>query len=235
MSAGDSPARSALLQLASHVPMWFRYRLMDLRGRGVYEGIPNQYKCIFIHVPKAAGSSVALTLFGQPSRHVPYFEYERANPWKFRRYFKFAFVRNPWDRLVSTYFFLRKGGMNEPDRRWSVEHLTEFPDFDSFVRGWVEEGNVWSWVHFRPQHYFICDERLELKMDFVGRMENMEVDYAYVATRLGCKRTLQVVNKGAHRDYREYYSPETREIVGHVYAVDIRLFDYRFEAQHDIV
>ncbi len=136
----------------------WRQRFADFRGRGVYAGYPNRHHCIFIHVPKTAGSSVAQALFGQNSRHVPYFEYQRANPGKFRRFFKFAFVRNPWDRLVSTYFFLQAGGLNEQDRIWSEKHLSEYRDFGDFVRGWVSERNILSWVHFHPQSYFLLDE-----------------------------------------------------------------------------
>ena len=150
--------------LADLVPMWLRYRVMDLRGRGVYSQFADEFRCIFIHIPKTAGTSVSETLFGRASRHVPYFEYERANPWKFRRYFKFAFVRNPWDRLVSTYFFLHKGGMNEADRRWAAQHIPAYPDFDTFVRDWVTPGNVRSWVHFLPQHYFICDDQFSFRI-----------------------------------------------------------------------
>ena len=85
-----------------------RSRLADLRGRGVYQGWPDEHQVIFIHIPKAAGTSVARALFGAASRHVPYGEYERATPDKFRRYFKFSFVRNPWDRKVSLYHYVRK-------------------------------------------------------------------------------------------------------------------------------
>jgi hypothetical protein len=83
----------------------WRMRLADLRGRGAYAGYPNRHRCIFIHIPKTAGASIALSLFNEPPRHVHYRDFEIANPDKFRRYFKFAFVRNPWDRLVSSYFY----------------------------------------------------------------------------------------------------------------------------------
>src|ERR1700746_1966012 len=105
--------------VADHIPMRWRQRLADLRGRGVYAGYPNRFRCIFIHIPKTAGSSVVEVLFGERSRHIPYFEYEQANPGKFRRYFKFSFVRNPWDRLVFSYFFLRAGWMRETGILWS--------------------------------------------------------------------------------------------------------------------
>ena len=217
------------MELKSYVPMWFRYRLMDIRGRGVYSHFADEFRCIFIHIPKTAGTSLSQTLFGRDSRHIPYIEYERANPRKFRQYFKFAFVRNPWDRLVSTYFFLKKGGLNEVDRRWGEQNLRDYASFDTFVRGWVSDENIQTWVHFLPQHHFICDESLRLKVDFVGHMETMGADFAYVATRLRCERVLATANRGDHRHYSECYSPETRDIVGRVYGDDIRLFGYDFQ------
>ena len=83
------------MDVKSVVPMWLRYRLMELRGRGEFSHFADEHQCIFIHIPKAAGTSVTLTLFGKGSRHVPWFEYYQANPRKFRKYFKFAFVRIP--------------------------------------------------------------------------------------------------------------------------------------------
>ncbi len=213
--------------------MGLRYRIADLRGRGEYSHFADEYQCIFIHIPKAAGTSVARTLFGRDSRHVPYFEYERTNPRKFRRYFKFAFVRNPWDRLVSAFFFLRAGGMSAQERAWGAEHLDPFTDFDSFVRGWVNEDNIWTWPHFVPQHHFICDKELRIKVDFVGRVENLQQDFAYVANRLRCDRRLERTNASAHDHYSAYYNDDTRDIVRRVYARDAEIFGYRFESAAD--
>ncbi len=217
------------MDIKSIIPMWLRYRVMELRGRGEYSHFADDCKCIFIHIPKAAGTSVALTLFGKDSRHVPWFEYQNANPWKYKRYFKFTFVRNPWDRLVSSYFFLCKGGMNPQDAVWAEQNLGQFGDFGSFVRGWVNEENIRTWVHFLPQHYFICDQDGKVMVDFVGRIENMEQDFSHVARRLGCNKKLAKINAGDNRHYSSYYDAETREIVRRVSARDIELFDYSFD------
>ena len=211
------------------LPMWLRYRLMDLRGRGEYSHFADECQCIFIHIPKAAGTSVARTLFGKGSRHVPYFEYEKINRRKFNRYFKFTFVRNPWDRLVSSYFFLKNGGINDADAKWAKENFADFPDFGSFVRGWVNEENILSWQHFMPQHYFVCNSDGKIMVDFVGKMENMQKDFSYVAMKLGCKKELEKVNVGERKSYASYYNNETREIVRRVYAKDIDLFGYANE------
>lgn len=206
-----------------------RMRLADLRGRGVYEGYPNRFRCIFVHVPKTAGSSVARTLFGVDSRHVPYFEFERANPAKFRAYFKFAFVRNPWDRLVSSYFFLQRGGMNEVDRAWAAENLAAHPTFDNFVHEWLTDENAMRFPHFRPQAFYLAGPDGKVMMDFVGRFEAIGDDFAEVVRRLGRETVLPVSNKSEHAHYSTYYDDETRRIVGRVYARDAEIFGYRFD------
>src|SRR5579863_90564 len=137
--------------------MTWRMRLADLRGRGAYAGAFDYHQCIFIHVPKTAGTSIARALFDAPVSAVPYLEYERANPSKFRRYFKFCFVRNPWDRLLSAYFHVREHG------GWGCEkeEVTRYEDFASFIRYGLTPKNVRAWHHFKPQHYFICDADLK--------------------------------------------------------------------------
>lgn len=209
-------------------PFDLRLRIADLRGRGVYQGYPNQYKCIFIHIPKAAGTSLTNALFGPVSRHLPYFEYERTNSRKFARFFKFTFVRNPWDRLLSAYIFLKRGGLNEMDRKWAEENLAKFESFEQFVLEWVNEENIWKWVHFIPQYHFICDKSGFVKMDFVGRHENIDQDFITVASRLNISATLPMMNKTRDDSYRNYYSPVTRDHVARIYAKDIELFNYKF-------
>ena len=219
------------MNLKSLVPMYLRYRLMDIRGRGIYSGYADQCKCIFIHIPKTAGTSVARTLFDMESRHIPYFEYEKANRRKFERYFKFAFVRNPWDRLLSAFLFLKKGGMNDADRTWAEYNLAKFQSFEQFVHEWVTEENVWKWVHFIPQHYFICDSSGQNKMDFVGRMENLREDFTYLSSRLGKNIELTLMNTTRDDHYSCYYTKEMRDIVYIAYAKDMVLFNYKFEYQ----
>ena len=209
--------------------MWLRYRLMDLRGRGIYADHAHACKCIFIHIPKAAGTSVALALFGKESRHIPWFEYQQANPWKFKRYFKFSFVRNPWDRAVSSYFFLRKGGMNSADAEWATRNLAAYPTFADFARGGLTRADIQAWVHFRPQHFYICNEAGGIMVDFVGRVEKIEHDYLHVANRIGCVRRLERLNVVERMHYSNYYDDEARQIVQQVYARDIELFNYAFE------
>ena len=70
-------------------------------------------KCIFIHIPKAAGTSVLAALGKTKEKgrdHVSWQVYKKASSRKFARYYKFTFVRNPYDRALSAYRYILSGG-----------------------------------------------------------------------------------------------------------------------------
>lgn len=206
-------------------------RLADLRGRGIYAGYPNESGCIFIHIPKTAGTSIAQTLKIDPDRPTPYYQYLRANPSKFRRCFKFAFVRNPWDKLVSAFFYLQREGTNlaaeSPNfRAWWEKNFVQHENFEAFVCNWLRPETAATDVHFRPQSSFICDPSGRVMMDFVGRFESLDSDFDIVARRLRVDARLPVTNQSRHVIYREYYTPRMDALVREVYASDCQIFGY---------
>lgn len=140
-------------------------------------------------------------------------------------YFKFAFVRNPWDRVVSTYNFFRAwlradsilGG--QIDRAHLLGRCSGFADF----------------VHLLPlfaipqSSEFISDEDGETIVDYVGRFENIERDFAGVCETIGISSRLPHLNRSSDsRSYRQRYTPQTREIVARHFARDIETFSYHF-------
>lgn len=194
----------------------------------------DEQKCIFVHITKCAGISIATALFGNLGGghlRVPHYQLIFARQ-EFEQYYKFTFVRNPWDRLLSAFLFLKKGGANKGDRLWAEENLSRFPDFQSFVTGWVNRKNIHSWKHFVPQYKFVCEPGSQIpSVDFLGRFECLHEDFARVQKRLGNNSSLQHLNKtsGSKKDYREYYTEETRNVVADVYQEDIRIFGYDFD------
>ena len=206
-----------------------RERIADLRGRGVYAGWPNENSAIFIHVPKSGGTSIASHFNMGASRHIPCVEFLRANPRKFERFFKFAFVRNPWDRLVSSYAYLRAGGMNDADRAFGAAFVAPYPNFRAFVVEGLERPEIKGWVHFLPQVNFVCDEIGENRMDITGRFERLAEDFHSIARHLGRSIDLPVTNKSQRGAYRDYYDDQTRAIVAAVYRDDIAAFRYSFD------
>jgi len=198
----------------------------------------DKHKCIFVHIPKAGGTSISKSLFnsfvGALGGHPYLSEYKEIyNEIEFKNYFKFAFVRNPWDRLVSAYNFLKTGGVSEQDKNWAKSNIQQYENFDSFIKGWLNQKNIYSYYHFIPQFEFVCLDGLELAVDFVGYFENFEQDFKFVADKLGIQAELQHLNKtkdrGKRKNYTEYYTKETLKIVADVYQEDITLFGYDFK------
>ena len=214
-------------------------RLQDMRKVDTDRGRSlkpfEQHQCIFVHITKCAGVSMLMGLFGnRGGGHMRISHYQLAfSRSEFENYFKFTFVRNPWDRLVSAYLFLKEGGHNKVDKAWMEQNIASYDDFNSFVAGWVNRSNVHTWKHFVPQYRFVCEPGHRTpRVDFVGFFENLEEDFLSVQKRLGLDSGLGHLNqtKGRkRRDYREYYTETTKEIVAHVYREDIQLFGYDFD------
>jgi hypothetical protein len=188
--------------------------------------------CIFVHIPKTAGISIVSSLFGRYGApgHLALGIYEAVlAPSVFSRSVKVAFVRNPWDRLVSAFEFLRAGGANEEDRRWSSAHLQGYADFGDFVRTWLDRRNIWREIHFVPQYSFVR-LRGRCLLDVTAHFETLEEDYAALAVRFGGAPKLESLNRtgSRSRDYRAYYDPQTTRRVADVYREDIALFGYSF-------
>lgn len=191
----------------------------------------DELKCIFVHIPKCAGVSVCRSLFGNlGGGHKTLEEYQVVfSPEDYARYFKFTFVRNPWDRLVSAFLFLKRGGLNAGDKAWAAKNLSRYNDFGSFVREGLQRREILSFKHFQPQHGFICLEGKEPRVDFLGRYEKLASDFEIICQRLNVESKLGRENQNSSRaDYGKYYTPETRQIVGEVYGDDIEIFGYSF-------
>jgi len=151
---------------------------------------------------------------------------------EFDSFFKFTIVRNPWDRLVSSFLFLKSGGYGPEDQSWAQQHLAAFASFDHFVRQWVTPESIDSYIHFVPQHRFLGGGDGPTNVDFVGRFETLGTDFADICNRVGIKAELQRLNRtsASHESYVDLYTEETARIVAEVYSEDIRLFGYRFDA-----
>lgn len=137
----------------------------------------------------------------------------------FAGYFKFAFVRNPYDRFISYCAFMsRQTGQFEASPR-------------AFMRHVIRDQPPLQHILFRPQHEMLCDAEGRLAMDMVGRVEAMQADYDAICARIGIPSVpLGQVNASSHRPYAEYYDDELRALVASMYARDLDLFGYRFDA-----
>jgi len=187
--------------------------------------------CIFVHIPKTAGISICKGLFSVDAiGHMPLYYYQTAlGKEKYSRYFKFAFVRNPWDRVYSAYSYLRKGGLSTEDQVWK-DTLSRYTDFNDFVTRWLDEDNILLSLHFMPQTHFIKNAQGVIDLDFLGRFETLAQDYETVRSRLGGTPIATHNATATNISYIEAYSQKAIDIVAQVYQRDIELLGYQFNA-----
>ncbi|GED43142.1 sulfotransferase family 2 domain-containing protein [Cobetia marina] len=188
-------------------------------------------KCIFIHIPKAAGTSVlaALGKKGEKGRdHVSWQTYKKADSKKFNNYFKFSFVRNPYDRAFSAYHYILKGGNQGPEDSRVAASLAKYRGFDDFVENGLWQGAFRSHLLFHSQSSFIMSADDRLMVDFLGHFETLDQDFKIVAEKLGIDSSIAHRNKGdvRCRVAQESMASATREKLAILYAQDFANFGY---------
>ncbi|MGA9271459.1 MAG: sulfotransferase family 2 domain-containing protein [Lutimonas sp.] len=204
--------------------------------------ISDSHQFIFVHIRKAAGSSIRDTLeplsLVKPTdtwskiksrflktetdyKKYAFRQHDDINvakrlmpPDLFESYFKFAFVRNPWDRLVSEYEFIRR----RPDhgRHSKVMRM----GFEKYI--------VYQSKRFDAhQINMLADKNGKLLMDFIGKFENLYEDWNRITDRLGIEnKQLTHRKKAGIKDYNSYYSDESRALVAELWKGDIEAFGY---------
>ena len=137
-------------------------------------------------------------------------------------YFKFCFVRNPWDRMFSWYNQLQKSVYNPSKiRKMQYELANNYP-FTDFLKNISREK---YFNHYNTSDFYLIDENI----NFIGRFENLQQDFNIVCDKIGIpQQQLPHKNASKHKHYTEYYDDETRQIVAEKFAKDIEYFNYKF-------
>ncbi|MEZ5856867.1 MAG: sulfotransferase family 2 domain-containing protein [Hyphomicrobiaceae bacterium] len=188
--------------------------------RGVRQKPAQNYR---IDHPQKPSRPLLKRLLGRPERHyhpsVGY--YEHMPGWRIRTYvgeeiwrdyYKFTFERNPWDRQVSWYHYKTK---SLPDG--------QKPSFDAFNqdrrRAFVENWHLYT-------------EDNTIAVDFVGRYEALEEDFAAVLAKLGLTGAVTLphtnVSRARSGSYRDQYTPQSQALIADWYAAEIAHFNYAF-------
>lgn len=120
--------------------------------------------------------------------------------------FKFAFVRNPWDKLVSAYHFCR----TRPIRQvFGSDPRISFRTRLSFLSAVMLLFRTWARLYpMKSSSSYITSSKGNLLLDYVGRYEGLEMDLGRVFSRLGLRLPTELPkrNRTQHRSYRTYYS-----------------------------
>lgn len=215
--------------------------------------ISHHDQCVFVHVPKCAGQSIEnfflkrvglsweqrapllLRLNDNPDLGPPrlahlqareYVEKKWLTPQQFDAYYRFAFVRNPWDRTASFY-------------RTGYDRVCSFSRFVRSHLPRLLERKPWF---FGPQVDYLYDGDGRLLVDFVGRYEHLAADFRKVCEQLDiADATLPHANNSNHgirglsrwlrrrpRPYTEMYDARSKTAIARLYGDDIDAFKYRF-------
>lgn len=211
------------------------------RGRGY----------VFVHIPKTGGTSLALALEGRAMkddvmlgdtpkarkrRRRVQGVASRGRLWKHSTLadidglisvealsdlFAFTLVRNPWDRVVSYYHWLRAQRFNHP-----MVQLAKAKGFEAFVLDAMVQASLRAHPAGR---YMTRADGVEQCAVFI-RLEHLDTDAAALWDHLGFRLAMPVENVSTRgRDYRAYYSDASRDAVARACAADVARFDYAFD------
>ena len=164
-----------------------------------------------------------------PRDHATWHEFKRKSVFLFENYYKFSFVRNPWDRVVSSYHYLKQGGnQTKRDMEFKDSVIEKYGTFESFIMDYLNHNTIWSNKLFWPQWFFLLDGKDNLQVDFLGKFENIEGDFAVLAKKLNIELKIQKTNASTRDGYKQYFSEGAKLKISELYAKDISQFNYQF-------
>ena len=204
---------------------------------------------VFVHAPKTGGTALALALESRAMkddimlgdtpkalkrRRKVQGAQTRGRLWKHSTLadidglvptldglFAFTLVRNPWDRMVSYYHWLRDQSFDHP-----AVALAQQMVFDDFAQA----PHVRASMRASPARHYMTDAAGVERCDAYIRLEAFDQDAAPLWAHLGFALDLPRANASVRgSDYRAYYSDAARTAVAEDCAEDIQRFDYRFD------
>ena len=188
-------------------------------------------KFLFVWINKTGGTSIAKALgikyddIGTWYNHYTAIELrDSVGKDVFNRLLTFCVVRNPWDKVASEFTFRVLTRQND---------LTESALFSDWVRATYSEKDprYYDWPRmFMPQLDWITDENGEIIVDFIGRYENLQDDFADICNSLNI-RDIRLPHENASRanpSYRHLYDEQTKRIVERCFQKDIEMWRYEF-------
>ncbi|NMP32958.1 sulfotransferase family protein [Thalassotalea sp. M1531] len=189
----------------------------------------HKHKCIFVHIPKNAGSSV-LALFNDKNgrKHAKWYDFYESNDYFFKKYVKFAIVREPVSRLKSAYRYGMQGGNQSPSDLKLKEYIEAHShDFESFVANVLSYDFVMEQPLFYPQYLFVFDRELNCKVDELLKYENLQKDWHMFSQKYSFPKELPWKNSSQKVKQLETLSDITEGKIKQIYNKDFILLNYK--------
>nr|WP_209262342.1 sulfotransferase family 2 domain-containing protein [Thiorhodococcus minor] len=213
-----------------------------------------KYQFLFVHIAKTGGTSVRAALerlrwrdpwyypmflcsrlshlsghriASKLPRHAKVVAAKELLPREyFKGLFKFAFVRNPWDLQVSSFHHIR---------RERPHYLGGHETFEAFLRWKLDPDRPYQYhvdTSITLQTDYLIDLSGELVVDYIGRYERLQPDFAEICARIGIQAPALPHARQAkdrQKDYRSYYTDATAALVADHFARDIAMLGYGFD------
>jgi hypothetical protein len=190
-------------------------------------------KIIFIHIPKTAGSSIEHLLRdegkyeldfigvrnGRSTHHYMGIELKLILKELYPTYYKFSFVRNPYDRLISEYFWCR---LNNVGHKFNKT----FDEFLDYVEDVIKNKKFFKPIendHFIPQYSFLFFNN-KLIVNNIFKYEDIETVAPLIKKRLKIKTSLQHLNKSVKNEITLTQGQKDR--IYNLYRIDFETFNY---------
>lgn len=189
-------------------------------------------RLFFIHIPKTAGTTIEKSLNNSEhlwGRHMSYGDFIDANKnidrdqWTF-----FTVVRNPWDRIHSTYQFRKRfADISFPE---FIEHISN--SFDTISKGetyYINQKTSIPFPHRLVQTFNWWTGGIE-NLNYIIRFESLRKDVQKFCESTGYNIDLSVKHQfnSNRTPYKEAYSAKERKIIELIYGEEIELFKYSF-------
>lgn len=211
---------------------WWR---RTLQRRSILTDWNVRHEAIFVHIPKTAGTSV-LAALGVPEvfdTHAPLRVWTEAYPDFCKGAYRFAFVRNPWDRFASSYHFMKSGTDWPMQQQWAAQNIgtLSFREFTYRMETPLFRARILAERFFWPQIFWTAPAPGTPGLDDIFRFEALNDAMERLHARFGIDRkpTTPHLRNSSRADYRSLYDPRMVEIVGRLYRRDADAFGYGFE------
>ena len=186
-----------------------------------------QLPILFIHIPKTGGSSIKRLNFFKICKHFKHKPIAQIQNHKSDYKYSFAVTRNPYDRVVSAFHYLKKGGRQVTlDLRMQrkLEKYTSFQEFVKDLHLFIHD------THFKAQYTFVCDKNDRILVDYILENETLDQDIIKLYKKEGVPvENIHKVNTSKHDDYSKYYDDvNTKKTVYQIYKKDFDLFNYKY-------
>ena len=216
----------------------------------------DEYHVIFIHIPKTGGTTIENALFNgrvmfdvgsshRTAQELSTLCQERGTP--FASFYSFAIVRNPYDRLISSYFYAKNGGNGGPNdaERFKPWRKLSFEQFVGRLVHLQERGQSHLIPsHFQPQYRWVTkgggeyevkggDALPELMVSRVGKFEQLQDEMELVCKEVSMDCPPLTHERSSNtNDEKEHIveiikaSEDLKRAIDSIYHIDFVLFDY---------